>query len=272
MNEFLAQKFGITFDFFTSGFVWALIFMRTFVMLMLVPFLAGKGVAGRFRLILAAILSTFIFVLMGAQAEATLPHDKAMIAALFAKEFFFGLAIGMTTLMCFYAIEAGGRIVDNQRGSANAQIFLPQLGQVSIFGLFQFQLALTLFLTFSGHIPFLRAYVESFTTLPVTTLPRMAPGFSPFLELMIRMSADVLLWGMQLASPVLIAIFLTDLVLGIANKMAPQIPVFDLGFLLKGYVGVGMVYVSILSVISQMDVFFKIMNDNVQKVILLFAQ
>lgn len=267
----IAKQLGIDIDVTAAFVIWGLIFTRTIVMLMLTPFLGGKGVPGRVRLVVGVVIASFVFA-HTYDVSQLLPDEKGLILALFLKEAFFGLAIGLTTIMCFFAIEAGGRIVDNQRGSANAQIFIPQLGQVSVFGLFQFWLGLSLFLALSGHIPFLKGFMESFQALPVLSLPKIAPGLSPFLQLMIRMSADVLLWGMQLASPVLIAIFLTDLVLGIANKMAPQIPVFELGFVLKGYIGVLMVYISVLILVEQMDVFFKLMHGNVAAVIKFLAR
>lgn len=262
----LEQQLGITVDVYSSLIVWALVFTRTFVMLLLTPFIAGRGVSGRVRLVTAIVLSVYVVAVMGKGWSTQLPDDRGIIVALFFKEIFIGLAIGMTAIMCFYAIEAGGRIVDSQRGSANAQIFVPQLGQVSIFGLFQFWLGTAIFLMMAGHIPFLKAFMEGFQSIPVLSLPRIEPGISPFLKLFIRMSSDVLIWGMQLAAPVLIAIFLTDLVLGIANKMAPQIPVFELGFLLKGYIGILMVYISILALVSQMEVFFGIFHENVLRV------
>lgn len=267
----LAQQLGITIDLYDTLIGWGLIFTRVFVMLILTPFLGGRGVSGRIRMLTAIVLSVYVYAVIQDSLSGQLPDDKGLIIALFFKEMFIGLAIGLTTIMCFYAIEAGGRIVDSQRGSANAQIFVPQLGQVSIFGLFQFWLGLAIFLQSNGHVLFLKAFFEGFTIIPVFSLPNIEPGISPFLQLIIRMSADVLVLGMQLAAPVLIAIFLTDLVLGIANKMAPQIPVFELGFILKGYVGVVMVYVSILVLVTQMDVFFKLMNQNVEKVIRFFA-
>ncbi len=147
----------------------------------------------------------------------------------------------------------------------------PASSRASLYiGLFQYQLGLALFLFLSGHTVFLGAVIQGFVTVPVHTLPSIEPGVSPFLELVIRMSADVLILGVQLAAPVLIAIFLTDLVLGIANKMAPQIPVFEIGFMLKGYVGVAMVYLSVMILASQMDIFFGVMQSNVVKVISFF--
>ena len=173
--------------------------------------------------------------------------------------------------MLFYAIEAAGRMVDAQRGSSNAQIFLPALGQVSIFGLFQFWMGLSFFVAMDGHVLFLKSFLQSFETVSIYRLPVIEPGISPFLELIMRMSADVLILGTQLSAPVFIAIFLTDLVLGIASKMAPQIPVFEMGFMMKGYVGVIMVYLSIGIVVAQMDEFFGLMQENALRVIQYFA-
>lgn len=270
MNKFLADL-GINIDFYAALITWGLIFTRVFTMLILTPFLGGRGIPGRIRLLTAAILASFVFYFVNEDLVNKVPDERGLIIALFFKEVFFGLAIGVTTIMCFYAIEAAGRIVDSQRGSANAQIFLPALGQVSIFGLFQFWVGLAFFLYTSGHVVFLRAFLESFSIVPVFSLPTIEPGLSPFLKLLIRMSADVLILGVQIAAPVLIAIFLTDLVLGIANKMAPQIPVFEIGFMLKGFVGAAMVWLAITAMVARMDVFFEVMNNNVRRVVIYFS-
>jgi len=269
MSHFFEQL-GINIDFYDFLISWALVFTRIFVILIITPFLGGRGVPGRVRFVVSFVISVYIFIVIKDSLLNNMPDDNGLIIALFFKEIFVGLGIGITSIMCFFAIEAGGRIVDSQRGSANAQIFLPTLGQVSIFGLFQFQLGLALFLFMGGHTVFLRAVFQGYVDVPVYALPTIAPGVTPFLELMIRMSADVLILGVQLAAPVLIAIFLTDLVLGIANKMAPQIPVFEIGFMMKGYIGVVMVYLSVMVLASQMDVFFDVMQSNVVRVIKYF--
>lgn len=267
----LEEQLGINFDLYSALIAWALLFTRTFVMLILNPFLAGKGVPGRVRMLVAGVLATYAYFMLGSDLITDLPADKGLLIALFMKEIFFGMVLGLTTIMTFYAVEAAGRIVDNQRGSANAQVFVPQLGQVSLFGLFQFWLGLSFFLASSGHIIFLKAFLNSFEVMPVMRFPTIATGISPFLELIIRMSSDVLVLGMQLSAPVLIAIFVTDVVLGLANKMAPQIPVFELGFMIKGYIGVAMVWISMMTLLSQMSTFFDLMQINTEKIIRFFA-
>ena len=270
MNS-IVEKLGVTSEFLAPLTAFFLMFARVTAMVVLVPFIGGRGIPSRIKVVTSVVLTGFVFMMIKDDAVNQIPESQLEIIVLFLKEIFFGLAIGITTIMCFYAIEAAGRIVDNQRGSANAQIFLPSLGQVSIFGLFEFWVGLSLFCYLDGHIMFLDGFYKSFSVMPVWTMPTIEPGITPVLSLFIRMSADVLVLGMQLAAPVLISIFLTDLVLGIANKMAPQIPVFEIGFMMKGYVGVGMVYVSIVVLAQQMEVFFATMHNNVTRVVLYFS-
>ena len=71
--------------------------------------------------------------------------------------------------------------------------------------------------------------------------------------------------------PVLITILLIDIVLGIANKMAPQINVFELGFAIKGYAGPLMVYVSLMVLVTQMDVIMKGMVKQIYDLTALFG-
>lgn len=259
----IAEQLGINIDFYFAFICWALIFTRIFIMLQLNPFLGGKVTPARVRMTTAIALSLFLYPFIVPQLEGQLPTDKGVIIALFAKEVFFGFTISLITIMVFYALEAAGRIVDHQRGGGNAELFNPQLGQVSLFGLFNFWLALFVFIGIGGHILFLKAFLESFQIVPILSLPDLAPGLSPFLEFVIRFSGQVISIAMQIAAPVVIAAFLVDMVLGIANKMAPQINVFELGHGIRGYVANIVLYISIFFMVHQMEV---VMSGMVQAV------
>ncbi|MBI2339102.1 MAG: flagellar biosynthetic protein FliR [Deltaproteobacteria bacterium] len=267
MTQF-AEQLGIRIDLYSALIIAGLIFTRLFVMFQLTPFLGGRAIPGRARIVLSLTLTLFLYPLLVPPLIDQLPENKGLIIALFFKEIFFGFSLGLVTTMVFYALEAAGRVVDHQRGGGNAEIFLPQLGQVSIFGLYNFWLAVAFFLAIGGHRLFLKAVFSSFETVPLLDFPALAPGFSPFLELIVRLSGDVLIIAMQLAAPVIIAVLLVDLVLGIANKMAPQINVFELGFAVKGYIAPVMLYVSVLILVTQME---KIMEGMVKSVYQLSA-
>lgn len=265
-----AESLGIRIDLYFSLICWGLIFTRIFVMLLLTPFLGSRAVPARARMATAIAFSLFLYPLLVPQLSGSVPDNKGVIIALFFKEIFFGFTISLVTVMVFFALEAAGRVVDHQRGGGNAELFVPQLGQVSLFGLFNFWLAIAFFLGIGGHRLFLKAFFLSFQTVPILALPDLAPGFSPFLEFVVKLSGNVLIIAMQIAAPVVIASFLVDTVLGIANKMAPQINVFELGFAIRGYAAPLILYISILTIVSQMDKVMKGMVDSVYKLSTLF--
>lgn len=270
--EAILSALGIKTDLLFVFVCWALIFMRVLIVILLNPFLGGKGVPPQARMTVAIVLSLFLYPLIVPPLKGLLPVNKGIILALFFKEIFFGLTIGLVTTMVFYAIESAGRVVDQQRGEANAQLFVPQLGQVTIFGSFNYWMAVAFFLSIGGHRLFLKAFFESFQTVPLLGFPSLAPGFSPFLQFLVRLSGDVLIIAMQLAAPVLITVLLIDIVLGIANKMAPQINVFELGFAVKGYAGPLMIYISLLVLITQMDTVMNGMVHSIYQLTTLFAK
>lgn len=268
----LAKQLGLDFDLTAAALIWALMFVRIMVVVLLTPFMGTRAVPGRARVAISMVLSSFIFFLIGMPLIEQFPTNKALIIPLFLKEAFFGFTIALVTMMTFYALEAAGRVVDSQRGGGNAQIFLPQLGEVSLFGLFNFWLAISFFLSIGGHRLFIEAFFKSFETMPLLTFPEIEPGFSAFLEFVVRLSGDVLVIAVQLAAPVLIAILLIDIVLGLANKMAPQINVFEMGFAVKGYVGPLMIYVALIVLVDQMDVIMQQMIKSVYQIGKLMSQ
>jgi flagellar biosynthetic protein FliR len=267
----LAEMLGIHLNLYAALVGWGLIFIRVFIVLFFTPFLGSRAIPGQVRLSLGMLIALFLYPFVAKPFAADFPADNGLIIALFFKEIFIGFSIGLVTTMVFHAIEAAGNIVDNQRGGANAQIFVPQLGQVSIFGLFLFWLAIAFFIAIDGHRFFLQAFFKSYETLPIYQLPRIANGFSPFLEFLVRLSGNVLVIAVQLSAPVVIAILLVDLVLGLANKMAPQINVYELGFAIKGYVAPLLVYISLLILVSQMKVILGGMLASVTKLVNLLA-
>lgn len=240
----LLQSLGFEASIFSSLMVWGLIFIRIFFMLLLNPFMGSRAVPGRARVALSMVMALFLYYAIQPVVPDDFDYSFFNVVALFFKEAFLGFAIGFITSIIFYAIEAAGRIIDLQRGGANAQTFVPQLGQVSIFGLFLFWLGIAVFLEIGGHRQFLQAFFGSFQAIPLLEFPKIQTGFSAFIDFFIVLSSSVLLIAIKLSAPVLITILLVDLVLGIANKMAPQINVFELGFSIKGYMAPLILWVS----------------------------
>lgn len=221
-------------------------------MVSIVPFLFGKPVPRYVSIAAAIALAAFVYSAIVPARPPVLSSDRLVLMVLFMKEAFYGLVVGMAVSVVFYAFSAVGQMVDNQRGTSIARLLIPQLNeQSSVSGIFLFQFGVVIYISLGGHLLFFDAFLQSFKTLPVLDFPAVGAGFFPMMDLFMKITGEVIYISLQMCAPVIIAIFLADIILGIANRVAPQINVWELGFHIKGYVGILMLFVSITMIGEQ---------------------
>ncbi|MCP5468461.1 MAG: flagellar biosynthetic protein FliR [Deltaproteobacteria bacterium] len=263
---------GIHADLYRYMILGGLIFTRMITMITFVPYLGAKPIPGRVRVAVSVAFLIFLYSPLESRYTGPLPEETAIILTFFLKEVLYGILLGYTAGLVFYGVQAAGGMIDNQRQLANAQIFNPAMGsQASLFGIFYYQLAIVTFLLLGGHQVFIRGVVHSFEVMPLIELPKMPTGItladSQLITILIKMAGETLYICLQLASPVLIAIFIADIILGLTNRVAPMVNVFDLGFNIKGVLGVLLVFLSFQFVYEQMQVWF----SNFMKYFLFFV-
>jgi flagellar biosynthetic protein FliR len=85
-----------------------------------------------------------------------------------------------------------------------------------------------IFLIINGHHAVILAVQKTFQVLPIN---QPLPAFTG--EVVMSMTAQLILLGIQIAMPVAGALLLADITLGLLARVAPQIQVFFLGLPLK---------------------------------------
>jgi flagellar biosynthetic protein FliR len=83
-----------------------------------------------------------------------------------------------------------------------------------------------IFLAMNGHLLMLSLLAESFILLPVSTTPFHAAGFSSLLTA----SAMMFSLGVMLALPLITALLVTNISLGVLSRVAPALNLFAVGF------------------------------------------
>lgn len=244
MDEIFKQL-GININFEFIIVYASLLWMRLLTVVAIVPFLFGRPVPRKMGVGAALVIMCFLFPLLKPAEPPPIMGDHLVVFALYLKEAFVGTCIGLAVSMIFYGFDAAGRMIDNQRGESIARVLIPQLGeQGSISGQILFQMAIVLYLIFGGHILFFKALFNSYEMIPIFEFPRVAPGLFPMMDFFIILSGEVLVLAVQIAAPVIIAILLADIILGLTNRLAPQINVWELGFNIRGVVGVLALFLS----------------------------
>lgn len=268
MESYL-KALGLNINFPFALIMAALIWARVLSVIVTIPFLFGKPVPRNVRTGASIILTLFLYPLL--ITEESLPTDiqNLQLFALFLKEILFGLSIGFAAALIFYGFEGAGQMIDNQRGVSLARILIPELGQqTSISGAFLFQFSIVLFLVLGGHRIFLGAFAESYQVLPLLQFPQSAEGLLPLLDLFMKMTGKIFFIAIQIAAPVIIAVLITDIILGVANRFAPQINVWELGFNIRGYVGILLLFLSLTFIARQVEHYVAQSSRETKQVIL----
>ncbi len=260
MQEFLS-RLGVTYNVSFAFIFWTLIWVRVLAMATMIPFLFGKPVPRVVTVGASVALALYAYSQLAPASPPPIPEDLFFLVMLYLKEAFYGFIIGFSVGILFYAFQSVGQMIDNQRGMSIARALIPQLGeQASLAGIFLFQFAVVMYLALGGHRVFFGAFFGSFQALPVLEFPVAGPGMFPLLDLMARMSGMIFFIALQLAAPVIIAILLADIILGMANRISPQINVWELGFNVKGYLGVLLLFASITMIGTQVYHYTQVAN------------
>jgi len=168
------------------------------------------------------------------------PENSLAMGLLVLREVMVGLTLAFITQIIFAAVELSGQIVGLQMGFSIASVIDPTMGnQMQIMSVMQSLLATLFFFSLNIHHVFIRAIVDSFSVIPLGGW-KMSEALIHFL---IKVTTDVFILGVRLAAPVMVALLLTSVVLGIMARAFPQMNVFMVSFPLNiglGFMVLGM--------------------------------
>lgn len=163
---------------------------------------------------------------------------------LIVKEFFIGLVIGFIISVPFVLAQNAGIIIDHQRGGASLMVNDPTIqNQSSPLGTLFNMVLIFIFFYIEGPFIFLNAIITSYDVIPPDKLinTHFFDKSSEFWTMMMQLFNQVMVISIQLAAPGLLAILMTDVFLGIANRLAPQVQITFLGMPLKSLLALAVV-------------------------------
>jgi len=112
-------------------------------------------------------------------------------------------------------------------GFGFATFFDPQTrARSSAIAQFLALLTLMIFLATNVHLMMLSTLAESFISMPVSALAAGAGGF----RMLAGWGGLIFSSGVQLSLPIIAALLITNLALGILTRAAPQLNLFGIGF------------------------------------------
>ncbi len=212
-----------------------IVLLRVSGIMILAPFFSNQSVPVYVRIAFSLMVS---LVLAPALPLKALPAglDLGNIAGLVFSEILFGALLGFSAACVFSGFEFAGQMISSQLGFSIINMIDPQTQvESSVFSFLQNYICLLFFLLINGHHWFLLAVNESFVLLPVGGCHIQGP----MIRQLIHFSAELLVIGVRIAGPVIAVSVITDVVMGVLGRAAPQVGVLVVGMPLKTLVGFG---------------------------------
>lgn len=213
-------------------------FLRILAVFSSSPIFNEKEINNKTKIALALILT----ILIAPGLPATQVNILSM-AALWVgvQQLLIGVAMGITIQFIFIAIRHAGEIIGLQMGLSFATFYDNSGGQnMPVISRILNLLATLLFLYFNGHLLLIDALAMSFEAVPIQHQPLRAEGFMIF----VQTSGLIFSSGMLLALPIVSVLLCLNLIMGILNRLTPQLSIFVVGFPLS--LSIGMLALSLL--------------------------
>lgn len=230
-----------------------LIFIRITCFIVTAPFFSIQNIPRRVK----AGWSFFLaFIIYQTMEMHVVPQYNTVYgyAALALKEAMAGLMIGFGANICNSVINLAGRLADMEIGISMVSLLDPTTREQSGFTgvLYQNSIMLIMMVTNLHHY-FIRALVETFNLIPI--------GMAKFdsdkiMTAIMQYLDDYVMIAFRICLPVVATIMLTNAVLGILVKSAPQINMFSVGIQIKLFIGLATLMITIGVLPSASDFIF----------------
>lgn len=217
-----------------ATYTFLLVLIRTTSMLVASPLLSHRGIPAQAKIgfaLFTALVLTPITRLPGGQAPETLGRlvDDVLREALF------GLGLGLTMNIVLIGLQMASRIIGLQVGFGLGAVFDPITGtEFGVFDQFYSLLVTLVFFAIDGHHLVVQALAETLQAVPLGTFDPFSITPSGITALV----AGLTLTALRIAMPIMAALLLTDVGMGIVARTVPQVQILIVGAPIK--IGIGL--------------------------------
>ncbi|MDY7537112.1 flagellar biosynthetic protein FliR [Undibacterium sp. RTI2.1] len=220
-----------------ASFIWPL--TRILGLIVIAPPFGNNSVPVQVKLVLGITIALIVTPIIPPLKNVDMISLTGIM--ILTQQFVIGSAMGFMMRVTFAGIEMAGEVIGLTMGLGFATFFNPQTqGRSSAISQFMVLLATLLFLTLNVHLSLIATLVDSFKTIPISTSLTM--GFS--FQRLALWGGEIFSIGMRLSLPIVAALLITNIALGILTRAAPQLNLFGIGFPIT--IGVGFLMLSMV--------------------------
>lgn len=206
-----------------SGLLWPL--TRILGMIAITPVFNHRAMPARYKVGLGVFITLAIMPSLPPMPQVDMLSVHG--AGILAQQLLIGVTIGFMIRIVFAAVDLAGQLSAMSMGLGFATFYDPQShGQTTSVSQLFMIVAMLFFLSINGHLIMIMSVAESFITMPIQA--ELSNGIN--FQQILNFGGNIFSTGLHIALPVIAALLITNLSLGILSRTAPQLNLFGIGF------------------------------------------
>ena len=243
------------------------VLVRVGAILFSIPFLDTRNIPTLVKAGLAIAVSLLIVPQINPANRPAIDNVVQMSLGL-AGELAVGLIIGLTVQLFFAGIQLAGQMGGFQMGFAIANVVDPASSlQIPLLAQFLNLFAMLVFMVLNIHHYFIRALVEGFELIPLWG----AHFNGDLMQLIVQLAANAFILAVKIGAPVMIALLLSSVALGLMARTVPQMQIFIVAMPLKIILGMAFLGLCLPYFSSFLQTAFARLGETVLMLIRMFA-
>lgn len=205
---------------------------------LMTPVFGGKTIPMKVKVGFSVILSVIVFPLVNISEDIYI-HSFINLVYYLVNEILIGLLFGFISMLILNAIYIAGVIVDRNIGFSIVSVMSPQdEGEMPITANLYYLMAMLVFLATDCHHLMIKAMIYSFKVIPLGTLGINLLEVNQVIDILRESFVN----GFKISAPIMITIFVSNVLLGILSRAMPQMNIFMVGMPLKIIMGLITLY------------------------------
>lgn len=203
------------------------------------PILGAPALPMRVRALLALALTMVILPLVNV-GPSVLAAPPAELLRMMVAELLAGALLGLGVTILISGAQVAGQVVSQLSGMSFGDVINPAFNEeASLFSQLFYFVTLAVFVSIGGHMLMVQALLDTYTWAPPGGV-HWGESYADALIDLLSLSFNL---GVRGAAPLMVALFLATVVLGLVSRTLPQINAMVVGFNINTLLTLGIMMV-----------------------------
>ncbi len=209
-------------DAWLASFIYPL--SRILAMIASSPVFGNRNIPARVKIGLSVLIAIIIAPTIEGIPQVAVGSAQGLL--IMVQQIIIGVAMGFTMRLIFTAVEMSGELAGLQMGLGFASFYDPVNASFTpVIAQWMGVIAILAFLAFNGHLYLVSALAESFQSLPIGSMMPIKSFYG-----VANWGGSIFAYALQISLPILAAMLITNIAMGILTRAAPQLNLFAVGF------------------------------------------